>query len=342
MKLMSKLAAGLVSILFPALFYTNVYAEMTAAQSDDNTNTYVEVVQMTDDIYMQIIEPEPIISYPPVIPENENYAVAAIDTAESAILPLTEAYSAIDYYVPPDIHCRVSTISVSSLKITWDYIENHEYAISCMKADGDTTYSENICLNRKTLDTCYVTGLRENTIYLIRIVDLTNDTEESVLGKTEKVNITQTYDYIPGWTNCFTYESASALTHDPSKSAIAGAISDPVTDTGIMRDEYGDYCCAMGLYFGRCGDRFLVELENGTQFTVKICDSKGRASDGQGKYHTFGRNRDGKSVIEFIHGSYLPSSVYRSGNYGCYDWDGLKFDNIKSISKIDYGDTVVY
>lgn len=42
---------------------------------------------------------------------------------------------------------------------------------------------------------------------------------------------------------------------------------DTITNTGIRRDEYGDYCCAMGVWYGYCHDRFLIELENGTQFT---------------------------------------------------------------------------
>lgn len=37
----------------------------------------------------------------------------------------------------------------------------------------------------------------------------------------------------------------------------------------------------MGVWYGYCGDRFLIELENGTQFTTKICDSKGYADDGE-------------------------------------------------------------
>lgn len=326
MKLKSILITSLVLLLSPALFYTDVCAEPEFPYVDNSA-------------YARIIEPELII-YLPTIPDE--YTMSIPDATYSIISPLAEAYSSMDYYAAPDIQCHVSTISVSSLKLTWNYMENHIYEISCARADGSFEYSQNICIDQKYPNACYITGLRENTQYIVKIKDLTANTEESVLGTTEKVNVIQTYDYISGWTNCFTYESASGLTRDPSKSAISGAISDPVTDTGIMRDEYGDYCVAMGLYYGRCGDRFLVELENGTQFTVKICDSKGLASDGQGKYHIFGRNRDGKSVIEFIHGSYLPDCVYRSGNYGSYDWYGLKFDNIKSISKIEYGDTVIY
>lgn len=103
-----------------------------------------------------------------------------------------------------------------------------------------------------------------------------------------------------------------------------------------MRDEYGDYCVAMGTVYGYCNDRFLVELENGTQFTVKICDSKGDIP-----YHEFGNG--GKCVIEFIHADgCLPSSVAFTGNYGSFNWSGLNFDNIKSIKKINYGEKIEY
>ena len=54
----------------------------------------------------------------------------------------------------------------------------------------------------------------------------------------------------------------------------------------------------MGVWYGYCGDRFLIELENGTQFTTKICDSKGYADDGEGKYHNFGGS--GKCIVEFM------------------------------------------
>ena len=117
---------------------------------------------------------------------------------------------------------------------------------------------------------------------------------------------------------------------------------DVITGTGVMRDPYGDYCCAMGLFYGRCGDRFLVELENGTQFTTKICDSKGNGSDGEGRYHKF--SGTGKCIIEFIYkdGS-LPSYPANMGSYGGKNWSGLDLtDNIKSIKKISFGETVEY
>ena len=117
---------------------------------------------------------------------------------------------------------------------------------------------------------------------------------------------------------------------------------DTITGTGIRRDEYGDYCCAMGVWYGYCGDRFLIELENGTQFTTKICDSKGFADDGEGKYHNFGGS--GKCIVEFIYDDgNLPSCVAFSGSWGYYNWNGLDLGaNIKSIKKINYGEPVEY
>ncbi len=86
----------------------------------------------------------------------------------------------------------------------------------------------------------------------------------------------------------------------------------------------------------------MIELENGTQFTTKICDSKGYADDGEGKYHNFGGS--GKCIVEFIYDDYnLPSCVAFSGSWGYYNWNGLGLGaNIKSIKKINYGDLVVY
>ena len=91
-----------------------------------------------------------------------------------------------------------------------------------------------------------------------------------------------------------------------------------------------------------------MELENGTQFTVKICDSKGWADDADGdgipdgRFHWFGNS--GKSVIEFIHDGYNPPSCVRfTGNYGCFNWNGLDLGaNISSIKKINYGEPVTY
>ena len=235
-----------------------------------------------------------------------------------------------------DMNVKTSNISVSCFKVTWDAIDGHEYEISCANpGDVKTQYADNIHCEIRENGLCYITGLRESTAYVVTIHDKTSNKSEEILSITNHVTILEEYDYISGNTDCFAYEAASGLTRNPSKSAIAGAIIDPVTHTGIMRNEYGDYCVAMGLYFGECGDRFLVELENGVQFTVKICDSKGYGSDGEGKYHTFGADGSGKCVIEFIHGGYVPYEIRQSGNYSTLDWNGLKLDKIKYIYKIE-------
>ena len=197
-------------------------------------------------------------------------------------------------------------------------------------------YVDNIYFEFKSNTLCYVTGLRENSEYTFELSDENGEVLASTVQKTEAVEVIEEFDYIDGWTNCFAYEKASGLTRDPSYSAIQGAVPDPVTNTGIMRDEYGDYCCAMGTFFGYCGDRFFITLENGTQFTVKICDSKGDRW-----YHPFGG--DGKCIVEFIHADeYLPDCVSFTGNYGSYNWYGLNFDNIQSIKKINYGTSIKY
>ena len=141
-------------------------------------------------------------------------------------------------------------------------------------------------------------------------------------------------------------ERASGLTLNPSYSAIYGSQADEVTGTGIRRNEYGDYCCAMGVFYGFCGDRFLVENEDGQQLTVKICDSKGWADDADGdgapdgRFHWFGGVGGGKCIIEFIYDDKaLPRCALLSGSWRFYNWNGLDLhSNIKSIKKINYGE----
>ena len=173
---------------------------------------------------------------------------------------------------------NVSTISVSCLKVAWDGEPDRDYYLSCTAHDDDYAYADNM--------------------YFAASAD----------GKTETVEVIYEFPYEDGWTDCFAGERASGLRVSPASDAIYGSIVDPITDTGIRRDEYGDYCAALGLFYGLDGDRYCIELENGTQFTVKQCDSKGWADDGEGKYHNFGGS--GKCIVEFIYDDYnLPSCV---------------------------------
>lgn len=257
---------------------------------------------------------------------------------------------------------QVSAISVNCLKVTWnpdprDTNPDREYEISY---STNAPYAENICFCFPAPNTAYLTGLREGSAYDLTVIPkaTTQDNIQMlpsyITGYTETVEVIYDFDTEPekpysdgSWTACFAGErasglSASGLTGEPSRSGIYGSIMDPITGTTIRRDEYGDYCCAMGIWFGYVGDRFLITLENGIQFTVKICDSKGEG-DETGKYHNFGSA--GRCIIEFIYDSddNLPSVVRTSGSWGGYNWRGLDLGaNIASIQKINYGNTVNY
>ena len=247
----------------------------------------------------------------------------------------------------------VEAISVNTLKITWADDPNDE-----RKGTRDYDYSwetseaylENI-YSFSTSKTCvYLTGLRENGTYNITVTPKVQDGESlamipaTAVGKTETVTVIQEYEYEEGWTGCFAGERASGLTAYPSAPAIAGSYADDITGTGIRRKPNGDYCCAMGLWYGVVGDRFLVELENGNQFTVQICDSKGWGDDADGdeipdgRFHWFGGVGNGKCVVEFIYDDYnLPSSVAFYGSWGIANWNGLNLcSDIASIKKINY------
>ena len=238
---------------------------------------------------------------------------------------------------------NVSRISVSCLKVTWNAADGMTYNVRCESTDPNYAYSSMIYYEKKSEGLCYVTGLRENSEYKITVEADGNSALSAVAyGHTEAVEVLAEYPHEEGWTNCFAYEPVSGLKKDPAYSAIQGCTVDAITNMGVMRDPYGDYCCAMGLFYGRCGDRFLVEMENGAQFTVKICDSKGYGSDGEGRYHRFGGT--GKCIIEFIYSNgNLPSYPANMGTFGGKNWSGLDLtENIKSIKKISFGDMIEY
>ena len=273
------------------------------------------------------------------------------------ILALIMGFIVHNAEVPPEItevsvkDLEVSTISVSCLKVEWESELDRDYTVTCEALSPDYAYYDNMYFVFKGNDLCYITGLREGTEYTVTVEPIILSEEEnteavpiSKNGKTETVEVIWDFPQEDGWTSAYCGESYRKLTRNPSWSAIQGSTVDTITDTGIMRDEYGDYCCAMGVWYGYCSDRFLIETDSGQQFTVKICDSKGFADDGEGRYHWYGGEGNGKCIIEFIYDdNYLPSCVAFSGSWGYYNWNGLDLSsNIKSIKKINYGDTVEY
>lgn len=258
--------------------------------------------------------------------------------------------------------------SVSCIKVRWDKEEGREYEVT---VDTDAGYTENIFILFNE-EGCYLTGLRENSSYQITVTPKATEGEDAELisntieCRTYSVEVIQEFPHEEGWTNCFAGERASGLTAMPSSGAIADSFMDEITDTTIRCKANGDYCCAMGQFYGEVGDRFLIELDNGIQFTVQICDSKGWADDADadidgdgimeyyideegntypagdgvpdGRFHWFAHGA-GKCVVEFIYDSdaNLPSCVRFSGSWGGYCWNGLNLcANINSIKKINY------
>lgn len=243
---------------------------------------------------------------------------------------------------------KAAPLSVSSMKISWKGEKNREYTVDVFT---DAPYTENISFVFKENELCYITGLRENSNYKVTVTPIITKKEKktvkaisrSVSAATKSAgDVIEEYEHEDGWTACFAGERASGLTAMPSSGAIYGSKVDEVTGTGIRRFENGDYACAMGEWYGECGDRFLVELENGIQFTVRICDSKGWADDADGdgepdgRFHWFGGVGNGKCVIEFIYDDKnLPPCVAFSGSWGYYNWNGLDLcSDIKQIQKL--------
>lgn len=234
-----------------------------------------------------------------------------------------------------------NTVSISCLEIKWDN-KDREYEVG-VKSLSDKTFEKNVHILKKENGLVYLTGLRENSEYEVTVTPVLKANEkavvvpETLIVKTEKVTVIKEYEREEGRTNCFAGERSSGLTLLPSSEAIEDSVTDWITDTGVKRNKHGDYCVAMGLWYGEVKDRFLIELENGIQFTVEICDSKGMASDGEGKYHNFGE--DGKCIVEFIYDEEkLPSNVAISGSWGYYNWNGLDLtSNILSIKQIERG-----
>lgn len=251
----------------------------------------------------------------------------------------------------PVNNLQASTISVSCLKVTWEPEQNREYEVS---VDTNAPYLENMYFHFKEKGILYLTGLRENSEYKITVSAITGENEQAVpattTGHTEKVVVIYNFDEdadayaqykdsgVLYSTNFFAGERASGLTAQPASGAIAGSIKDPIYDTTIRVDEYGDFCVAMGTFFGHDWDRYLITLQNGQQFTVKQCDDKGAKW-----YHPIGGNDNNRNIIEFIYDSdaNVPPGVWAAGTWGAFFWNGLAFDHIASIQKINYPDNPV-
>lgn len=239
------------------------------------------------------------------------------------------------------INPKIEFTALTEIKITWEPDSKREYEVSY---DTDAEYSENITFVYPEAGLCYLTGLRIDSEYEITITPVIKEKENLYPVKytktvhTSNPEVIQNFDHIDGWTNCFAGEKASGLTAMPSSGAIYGSTCDAVTGTGIRRHANGDYACAMGTHFGYCNDRFLIELDNGIQFTTRICDSKGEGDVqdefGYGLWHNFGGS--GKCIIEFIwDDGNIPGCVSFSGSWGGYNWNGLNLGaNIKSIKKL--------
>lgn len=321
-----------------------------------------ESESVTEPTTESITEPEATTGTEPTESETESESttkattetiseVELIDPPENPPEVLTEPeFVEAEETSPPVVtvnNLRVATVSVSCLKVTWDAEIGREYTAS---VETDAPYQENIYFFFKDNGLLYLTGLREGSTYNVIITPNVKDGEAvesvSATGYTETVEVIYDFDADPEAyaiykdsgvdysTDFFAGEKASGLTAQPSSGAIAGAINDPITGTGICRDEYGDYCVAMGQFFGHQWDRYLIEFQNGQQITVKQCDDKG-----QRWYHTVGGDDTNRNIIEFIwYGPRAPECVMFSGSWGYYNWNGLEMTHVKSIKKINYSD----
>lgn len=132
----------------------------------------------------------------------------------------------------------------------------------------------------------------------------------------------------------FSYEDQYGITAEPSYSVTWADGTYIDCETGIRKNQQGDYLCAMGTVFGECGDRFLISMimSDGTEnsFTVQIGDSKGDRW-----YHPYatGTEFEGYCIVEFIVDESI-ANLY-TGYSGSYHFTD-KFDGeIVMIKKIE-------
>ena len=75
---------------------------------------------------------------------------------------------------------KVSTVSVSCLKVTWDSEENRDYAVSCTALDPDHAYTDNLYFVFKENGLCYITGIREGTEYTVNVKPVLTEAEKMI------------------------------------------------------------------------------------------------------------------------------------------------------------------
>lgn len=68
-----------------------------------------------------------------------------------------------------------------------------------------------------------------------------------------------------------------------------------ITETGLIKDDYGFIAAALGSYYGAIGDRFVFTLDSGVQLYLIKADAKSDSHTHGGCSHTVDH-----SVIEFV------------------------------------------
>jgi len=91
------------------------------------------------------------------------------------ILALIMSFIVHNADIPPEItevsvrDLKVSTISVSCLKVEWVSEPDRDYSIVCEAVSPDYDYYDNMYFEFKSDSLCYITGLRENTEYKVTV-----------------------------------------------------------------------------------------------------------------------------------------------------------------------------
>lgn len=125
-----------------------------------------------------------------------------------------------------------------------------------------------------------------NTYNDILILESEIENQNSILEFENAFTVCSTKTYAD-W-NCITDTNSRQweLLHHPQIQ---------ICNDGMLRDNEGYICAALGSYFGEVGSRWIFFLENGNQIPIVKCDEKAdiHTLDTQ---HTIGVNQD---IIEF-------------------------------------------